>query len=72
MNNYLSSRITEYLYKTSNEFKSCINDFDKIAMKNFFNNSDWNNYNWNSCFSNAVFDVNVHAKINSSLLLNKT
>ena len=63
-NNYLSSRISEYLYKTSKEFKTCIDDFDKYAQ--------WNNYDWNSKYADAFFDVKVHTKVNSSLLLTES
>lgn len=71
-NNYLSARISEYLYKTSTEFRACINDFDTIAMKNFLTTSDWSNYDWVSSYPNAVFNVRVHTKANSTMLLTET
>ena len=71
-NNYLSSRIAEYLYKTSKEFKSCIDDFDKCAVNKFFTNTQWDNYDWNSKYADAFFDVKVHTKVNSSLLLTES
>ena len=71
-NKHLSSMILNYLYKTSTEVNACINHFDKIAMKNFLTTQDWKNYDWISNYSNAVFDVRVHTKTNSSLLLTET
>ncbi|MBR3249488.1 MAG: hypothetical protein IKF83_02175 [Clostridia bacterium] len=71
-NTYLSSRITEYLYKTSKEFKSCVDDFDKFAVKKFLTNKDWEAFNWKSSYPNAFFKVNVNTKVNSSLLLTES
>lgn len=71
-NNYLEKHVSDYLYKTSIEFKSCIDDFDKYAMSKFLTTQDWDSYNWNSSYASAFFDVNVHAKVNSSLLLTET
>lgn len=71
-NNYLKKRVSDYLYKTSIDFKSCIDDFDKFAMSKFLTTQDWDSYNWNSSYSSAFFDVNVHTKVNSSLLLTET
>lgn len=68
-NNYLSSRILEYLYKTSTEFRASINDFDKFAMRDFVTNGDWELYNWMASYPSSVFEVRVHTKVNSSLLL---
>ena len=69
---YLSSRVTEYLYKTSKEFKSCVDDFDKFAVKKFLTNKDWETFNWKSSYPNAFFKVNVNTKVNSSLLLTES
>ena len=71
-NTYISNLITEYLYKTSIEFESSIDNFDKYAIKNFLTNKDWNLYNWTSSYTSAFFDVRVHSKINSSLLLTES
>lgn len=71
-NNYLSDRISEYLYKTSKEFKACIDDFDKYAVSNFLTNSQWSAYDWVSNYPDAFFDIKVHTKVNSSLLLTES
>ena len=71
-NNYLASRISEYLYKTSTEFRTCIDDFDKYAVRNFLTNTAWDAYDWTSSYPDSFFDVKVHTKVNSSLLLTES
>lgn len=71
-NNYLSSRISDYLYKTSTNYKSCIDDFDKYAVTHFLTNSDWEAYDWISSYADAFFDINVYTKVNSSMLLTES
>ena len=71
-NSYLSSHISDYLYKTSTNFKTCIDNFDKYAVAHFFTNSDWEAYNWSSSYADSFFNVNVHTKVNSSMLLTES
>ena len=71
-NNYLSSQISDYLYKTSTNFRSCIDDFDKYAVTHFLTNSDWEAYDWKSSYADAFFDINVYTKVNSSMLLTES
>ncbi|MBR3163604.1 MAG: hypothetical protein IKF17_05870 [Clostridia bacterium] len=71
-NNFLASQISKYLYKTSTDFKSCINDFDKYASIHFLTNNDWENYDWVSSYEDAFFNVNVYTSVNSSMLLTES
>ena len=71
-NNYLKSAISQYLYKTSTEFKSDINGLGKNVLYKFFTNQDFENYNWNQNYINSTFEVNVDTNINSGLLLTET
>lgn len=71
-NDYLETRISDYLYKTSTEFKTCIDKFDKYAIVHFLNNNDWNAYDWVSSYADAFFDVKVHTNVNSSMLLTES
>lgn len=71
-NNYLASRMSDYLYKTSTDFKTCIDDFDKFAVTHFLTNHDWEAYDWVNSYSDSFFDVNVHTKVNSSMLLTES
>ena len=69
---YLSARVLEYLYKTSKEFRACVDDFDKFAVKHFLTNDQWESFDWVSNYPSAFFDVKVHTKVNSSLLLTES
>ena len=68
-NNYLSSHISAYLYKTSVELKSCIDNFDQEAVHGFLTTSEWDAYDWESNYPNSFFDIEITTNVNSSLLL---
>lgn len=70
--NYLQSRMLEYLYKTSTEFKACIDNFDKYAVSEFLTIPEWENYDWTSQYQNSFFDVDSSVNVNSSLLLTES
>lgn len=71
-NSYLESNFSDYLYKTSKEFKSDINEFGKYALSKFLTTADFNNYNWNENYKNSFFNVNVKTSVESSILLTET
>ena len=71
-NSYLESTFSDYLYKTSKEFKSDINEFGKYALSNFLTTTDFNNYNWNENYKNSFFDIQVKTSVESSILLTET
>ena len=71
-NSYLESIFSDYLYKTSTQFKSDINGFGKYALSKFWTSEDFYNYNWNENYKNAIFDVDVETKVESSILLTET
>lgn len=71
-NNYLKSCISEYLYKTSTEFKCCIDNFDKYAINKFLTTPQWEEYNWVSQYQNAFFDVNAYIDVSSGLLVTES
>ena len=60
--------ITDYLNKTSTEFKCDIDYFYNYAKRRFITVQDWKNYDWSSKYTNSKFDVNVEAKVYYSLL----
>ncbi len=66
---YLNDQILAYLNKTSKEFKSDLNGFNKYAKKNFYTISDFNDYNWSQKYENAIFNLNINSNIISSLLI---
>ena len=68
----LESLFTEYLYKTSKEFKSDINSFGTYALKNFFTTKEFENYSWLENYKNAFFKVNVDSSVKSGMLITET
>lgn len=71
-NKYLESVFSDYLYKTSKDFKSDINGFGKYALNNFFTTQDFNDYNWLNNYQNAFFEVEIDTSIKSSMLITET
>lgn len=71
-NSYLESTFKDYLYKTSKEFKSDINNFGTSSLKNFFTDKEFKEYNWHENYKNAFFDVEVDTSIKSGMLLTET
>jgi len=71
-NSYIESVFSDYLYKTSKDFKSDISGLGKYALSNFLTNKDFSNYNWHENFKNSFFDVDVNTSIQSSLLITET
>ena len=71
-NDYLKSKLLSYLYKTSKNFKSDINNFGNYALSSFLTTKDFEKFNWKENYKNAVFEVSIDSDIKSSLLLTKT
>lgn len=69
---YLESIFSDYLYKTSKEFKSDINGFGKFALSNFLTTKDFNNYRWLDTYRDSFFDVKIDTSVKSAMLLNET
>ena len=71
-NNYLNEVFTNYLYKTSLEFKSDINDFGRYATSSFITLPEYEQYNWKSNYLNATFKVDIHTNVESGFLVTET
>lgn len=71
-NSYLESVFSNYLYKTSKEFKADINEFGKYALSKFFTTEEFENYNWLENYKNAIFDLEIDTNVESSILLTET
>lgn len=69
INLYLEDKISNYLYKTSQDFNSDVCGFGKYAIGKFLTTEDWNNYNWLDNYKNSFFKVTVKSGIKSGLLL---
>lgn len=68
-NQYISSYIYDYLYKTSKEFKSDIASFGKYVISDFLTWDKWEDYNWLDNYKNSFFDLNVDVKVKSRYLI---
>jgi spore germination protein KC len=69
LNSYLTTKIYEYLYKVSKEFKSDIDGFGKYAVQNFKTYDEWENFNWLDNFENSFFNIAVNTTIKSGYIL---
>lgn len=66
---YLTEEFKSYLYKTSREYNSDINEFYKIAKRQFITNSDFSNYDWVNKYETAEFNVEFNEDIISTLII---
>lgn len=71
-NNYLENILTQYLYKTSVEFKSDINGLGKYCLSNFLTIPEFENFDWKNNYTNSAFNVSVNADIESGFLITET
>ena len=69
LKDYLSNEFKTYLYKTSREYKSDINEFYRIAKRQFLTNSDFFNYDWATKYESADFNVEFNEDIISTLII---
>lgn len=70
--NYLEKQIYNYLYKTSKELNSDIDNFGLFALKYFSTFTDFEQYNWNHHYKDSFFNINVDINLRSSYLLVNT
>lgn len=71
-NRYLEEILTQYLYKTSTEFKSDINTFGKYALSNFLTVPEFEEYDWRNSYSNSTFKVSINTEIESGFLITES
>ena len=68
-NRYLEYVFTEYLYKTSKEYKSDINAIGKTSLKLFPTIEQYEEYGWREHYQDSFFEVTVDTNVKSSSLL---
>lgn len=66
---FLEEKISNYLYKTSKELHSDIDQFGLYALKYFTTQDEWKSYNWLHHYKDAFFDIDVNVNLRSSYLL---
>lgn len=67
---YLKTEIYNYLYKTSKELHSDIDDIGKYALSDFKTMKEFEDYNWLKHYEDAFFKVECEAIVRSGFLLN--
>lgn len=70
--NYMKNILTQYLYKTSVEFKADINGIGKYCLQNFLTIQEFENFDWENNYVNSTFNVSVDAEIESGFLITET
>lgn len=71
-NQYLKDIITTYLYKTSIEFKSDINDIGKYCLSKFLTISEFENFDWQENYANSTFNVTINTRVQSGFLITES
>lgn len=72
VNNYLESIISPYLYRTSREFNSDINNIGRHGRSQFLTVNDYENFDWLENYKNCTFEVNVDTNVKSGFLITET
>jgi spore germination protein KC len=72
LNSYLTTKVYNYLYKTSKEFKSDIDGFGSYVVQNFTTYDKWKNFNWLDKYENSFFNVTIDTTIKSGYILTKS
>ena len=72
VNNYLESIISSYLYRTSREFNSDINNIGRHGRSQFLTLNDYENFDWLENYKNCTFEVNVDTNVKSGFLITET
>ena len=62
-NSYLENNILTYLYKTSKEFHSDIDNFGKYVIGNYLTWDEWIESDWLENYQNSFFKVKVSTNI---------
>ena len=70
-NSYLEQSISSYLYKTSKEYKSDIDNFGKYVIYNYLTWNDWIESDWLYNYQNAFFSIDVNTTIENGQLYTK-
>ena len=71
-NQYLENLLTEYLYKTSVEFKSDINGIGRYCLSNFLTTQEFEQFDWKNSYTNSTFKTTVNTQIQSGFLVTET
>ena len=65
---YLESKISDFLNKTISEYKCDINGFYKYAKHEFKTIPEWEQFNWSEKYLKSEFNIYVDSKVYSTIL----
>lgn len=71
LNEYITSLINTYLYTISRDYNSDICYLGENLAKKYLTLEEFEKVHWDELFKDAVFDISVNSKINSSYLFNQ-
>lgn len=60
---FMNSKVTDFLYKTSKEYNSDIVGFGKYALSKYLTWDEWQKSDWTGNYKNAIFNVNVNVSV---------
>lgn len=66
---YLTSKMKDFLYKTSREYKCDLNGFYRLVKQKFLTIPEYENYNWEQKYQNAEFNIEIDSNVISSFLV---
>lgn len=69
LKDYLTSKIKDFLYKTSREYGCDINGFYRLVKQKFLTIPEYENYNWEEKYKQADFNIEIDSNVISSFLV---
>jgi len=60
---FMNSKVTDFLYKTSRTYNSDIIGFGKYALSKYLTWDEWQKSDWTGNYKNATFNVNVNVSV---------
>lgn len=66
---FMTSKMKDYLYKTSREYGSDINGFYRLVKQKFLTIPEYENYNWEEKYKQADFNIEIDSNVISSFLV---
>lgn len=69
LKDFLTSKMKDFLYKTSREYKCDISGFYRLVKQQFLTIPEYESYNWEEKYQNADFNVEIDSNVISSFLV---
>lgn len=71
-NHYLEEILTQYLYRTSTEFKADINALGKYCLSNFLTTPEFEAYDWRNSYASSTFKITIQSEIESGFSITES